>query len=157
MDIYLVRNKDGKYLYVCLDGAYYVWVERQKAHVYTSFSAAHDAGMWAFDLVTGAEEKFEVEHLVVLRLGIDPYAMTGDKEPIRAGGYYYLPVKRGLEIRRVDEIIYRYIGRRSVVSIVTNKNAVPVKPADLYAKEAAARRARHEKMAIWAYEDKKEQ
>lgn len=157
MNIYLVRNKEfGTYFHVKY-GHIVTWGEQQGASVYTDTITAQNAGMHAFDWDRGAEEKFEVEHLIALRPGVDFSPVTGDNQPIRMGQYYYLPTKRGLDILCVEEIIYQRRRKRSVVSIVTDKNALPQKPGDLYQGEAAARRARFEKMAdMGMYADEKD-
>ena len=109
MNIYLVRNKDGKYLFI-RRGQLISWGAMQDATVYNYHQRAYEGGMHAFQWGDDAEEKFDIVDLVasVARDVTDSAPLTKDGKPISPGNFYWKTHKYGVESVRVNEISTTY-------------------------------------------------
>ncbi len=96
MNIYLVRNKDGKYFNRL--GKFISWGAMQDATVYNYRPRAYEGGLFAFQWGDNAEEKFEVVHLfATVQVDKSDYPKTLDGVAIELGKTYYRPYNGSID------------------------------------------------------------
>ncbi len=106
MNIYLVHNKDGKYLRIKW-GQVVTWGAKEEASIYNSYELAHEAGMHSFQWDNDGAENFGIAHLIAQDV-TDFRCLTEDGKIIIPGGHYWLPDTHGVDRVQVEEISVTY-------------------------------------------------